>query len=105
MCCRLWCFICSMVCGAMPARKSTDSKIVQVVEFGERIRERRNSLEISQEQLADRIRMHRTYIGHVERGEVNPTLVTMLQLAAGLGVEAAELIAGLSIDPTAPQRS
>ena len=50
---------------------------------------------LSQEGLADVAGLHRTYIGHVERGEVNPTLWNIVRIAAALGVDPGELVAGL----------
>lgn len=64
--------------------------------FGERIRELRHLKAISQEELATLAGVHRTYIGMVERGEKNVTIVTMLRLAEALGVPATELIKDLS---------
>jgi transcriptional regulator with XRE-family HTH domain len=53
------------------------------------IRERRG---LSQEALAARCRLHRTYIGAVERAERNITLNTLAQLATALGVDAPDLL-------------
>lgn len=66
-------------------------------EFGERVRRFREAMDpfVSQERLADLAGVHRTYVGHVERGEVNPTLWTIVRLAAVLGVDAGELVQGL----------
>ena len=47
---------------------------------------------VSQEKLAAKCKLHRTYIGAIERGERNITLATLSQLAAALGVEATELL-------------
>jgi transcriptional regulator with XRE-family HTH domain len=47
----------------------------------------------SQEVMAEKSGIHRTYIGAIERGERNVTLDTLNQLAHALGVRAAELIA------------
>lgn len=63
---------------------------------GQRVRERRHELGLSQEQLAHRCDVHRTYIGHLERGEVSPTLGTLLVVAEGLGADLSELVANLS---------
>lgn len=59
--------------------------------FGERVRERRRALGLSQEKLAERAGLHRTYIGSVERGDCNLTLVNVVRVARGLGVGADEL--------------
>lgn len=47
---------------------------------------------LSQEELADRCGVHRTYIGSIERGEKSPTLNTVEKIAKGLGVDIAELV-------------
>ena len=46
----------------------------------------------SQEELADRAGLHRTYISGVERGVRNPTITVVAKIAAALGVEAALLM-------------
>jgi len=53
---------------------------------------RRRTLGISQEELADRCGLHRTYIGGIERAERNITIATLEQLAEGLGVQPGELV-------------
>jgi transcriptional regulator with XRE-family HTH domain len=50
---------------------------------------------VSQERLADQAGLHRTYIGHVERGEVNLTVYSLVRIATALGIDAAELLRGL----------
>ncbi|MCX7357254.1 MAG: helix-turn-helix transcriptional regulator [Alphaproteobacteria bacterium] len=47
----------------------------------------------SQEELADRAGLHRTYVSGVERGVRNPTITIVAALAKALGVPAAELLA------------
>jgi transcriptional regulator with XRE-family HTH domain len=49
-------------------------------------------LGISQEELAERTDLHRTYIADLERGARNPTLLTIKKLAKGLGVSTADLL-------------
>lgn len=56
------------------------------IKFGARVAEIRKHLNISQEELADRCGVHRTYIGSIERGEKSPTLSTIEKFAIGLGV-------------------
>lgn len=69
-----------------------------VVVLGDRIRALRQESGLSQEQLAATIGMHRTYIGHVERGEVSPTLETVLRIAKGLDAAGVELLKDLPVD-------
>ncbi len=64
-------------------------------EFGDRVRARRQKLGLSQEALALRAGIHRTYIGSLESGDRNPSLDNIARLAAGLGIDAAELVRGL----------
>jgi transcriptional regulator with XRE-family HTH domain len=59
--------------------------------FGTRVRVERERLGVSQEELADRAGMHRTYLGGVERGERNLGLLNVLRLARSLGVAPATL--------------
>ena len=61
---------------------------------GRRLREHRTRLGLSQEQLAEQLGFHRTYLGSVERGERNLTLVSLEQLAARLGVDPLDLLQG-----------
>ena len=60
--------------------------------FGASVQKLRSGLRISQEQLAERANLHRTYIADIERGARNPTLLTIKKLAKGLGVSAADLL-------------
>ncbi|MGH9890664.1 MAG: helix-turn-helix domain-containing protein [bacterium] len=54
--------------------------------FGAHLRSLREGAGISQEALASRAGLHRTYVGSVERGERNPTLESMFVLAQALEV-------------------
>ncbi len=62
--------------------------------FGDRVRRLRENRGLSQEALADRARLHRTYIGSVERGERNVALLNIYALASALGVDATDLLTG-----------
>lgn len=42
---------------------------------------------MSQEELAARAGVHRTYVGMIERGEKNVTIITMIKLATALGTK------------------
>jgi transcriptional regulator with XRE-family HTH domain len=71
------------------------------VELGRRVRSARERLQgtdgrpLSQERLADQLGVHRTYVGQVERGEVNIALSNLLRFAEALGVDPADLVRGL----------
>ena len=60
-------------------------------EFGARVRELRKAKGFSQEKLAQKSHLHYTYIGAVERGERNPSLLSIQKIAEGLGVEITSL--------------
>ena len=62
--------------------------------FGERVREFRSRLAISQEELADRARLDRTYVSSVERGRRNVGLENICRLALALEVEPGQLLTG-----------
>ncbi len=59
--------------------------------FAHRVKMLREAQGISQEKLAERAELHRTYIGMVERLERNPSLVCIHKIANGLGVHITEL--------------
>ena len=60
--------------------------------FGENVRRHRIKKGLSQEGLAGLSGLHRTYIGGVERGERNVSLVNVVRLAKALEVELVELL-------------
>lgn len=66
-------------------------------EFGRRARERRLELGLSQEALGARAGLDRTYIGGIERGERNLSLVNVVRLAHALEIDAAELVRRLHL--------
>ena len=59
--------------------------------FGARIKELRAEREITQEELAERVGIFRTYMSRIETGLGNPTLTTIHALADSLGVSVTEL--------------
>ncbi len=71
--------------------------------LGERLRARREALGLSQEALAHQADIHWTFLGQVERGRRNLSLHNLLKLAAGLGVDPAELVQGLQPPKDASQ--
>jgi transcriptional regulator with XRE-family HTH domain len=59
--------------------------------LGVTIRRHRQRLGLSQEGLAKRAGLHRTYIGSIERGERNITLINIIRLAQGLEMDIVKL--------------
>lgn len=64
--------------------------VVRII--AENIRRQRLKRSWSQEELADRCNLHRTYIGAIERGERNITVKTLFKIAEALGCDALQLL-------------
>lgn len=75
------------------SRRSTPRKSARVI-FAENLRTERKRLGLSQEELADIVGLHRTYVGSIERGERNVSIDNMEALANGLKVNLQSLLAG-----------
>lgn len=73
-------------------------------ELGQRIRERRVEFNWSQEDLAEHANLHRTYIGAVERGEKNISLINILKIARALKLDPSELLKNLTLPSDSPQK-
>jgi transcriptional regulator with XRE-family HTH domain len=71
----------------LPAMPSQFLKLL-----GDRVRQRRIGLGISQEAFANKCGVHRTYIGKVERGEQNVSMASLERIAKGLGVRVSQLV-------------
>lgn len=65
------------------------SEIAKLV--GQRIRNYRNQLGLSQEKLAELSGCHHTYIGQIERGEKNATIESVAKISAALKISLSEL--------------
>lgn len=68
------------------------SKTDVLIKFGERVRDLRKEHGLSQEQLAFKADLHRTYIGMIERAEKNITLINIEKIAIALEVDLNELL-------------
>ena len=65
-----------------------------LIKFGQRVRDERLKLKISQEELAARAGVHRTYIGMVERAEKNITLENINKICKALGLSLGKFFEG-----------
>ena len=72
--------------------------------FGQRVRELRLAAGMTQEDLAERCGLFRTYLSRIETGLANPTLTMIHALAGSLGVSVTDLFA-LPVDAKAPARA
>ena len=61
--------------------------------YGRAVRERREELDLSQEELSFRSELDRTYISGIERGVRNPTIRSMCRIAGALSVLPSRLVA------------
>ena len=68
--------------------------------FGRVVRVHRERLGYSQESFADRVALHRTYIGSIERGELNVSLRNLIRIAEALGKSVSSLLAQAEKDST-----
>lgn len=84
----------------MMPRKATST--IRAV-LADNLRQFRKGLGISQEELAARCGLHRTYVGSVERGERNVSLSTLEVIAQVVGVSIPELLTVR--DPHVPENT
>lgn len=72
--------------------------------FGTAVRFVRERNNFSQEDLAERSGLDRTYISGIERGVRNPTLLVICKLANALNVTLGELFAAASVDGSGKEK-
>lgn len=78
---------------SMPTQRK---RAAVTVELGRRVRALREERGISQEKLAEKAKVHRTYVGSLERGERNVALINIVRLAHALEVDPSELVSGMT---------
>lgn len=66
-------------------------KSIELIKFGQAIKAYRQTMNLSQEKLAERCNLHKNYIGQVERGERNASLKNILKITNGLSIKPSEL--------------
>ncbi len=67
-----------------------------LVNLGTALRAYRESKKISQEKLAAIVKLHRNYVGQLERGEVNISYLNIIKLIEALEIKVEDLITELS---------
>jgi transcriptional regulator with XRE-family HTH domain len=65
------------------------------IQLGKIVRQKRRALGLSQEALAERADLHWTYIGGIERGERNVSLLNIVRIARALEIPPARLLASI----------
>ena len=58
----------------------------ELIKLGQLIRSKRESQGLTQLELAEKANVDRNYIGMLERGERNPSYLSLLKIAGGLGI-------------------
>lgn len=71
------------------------SKILE--RYGQRIKELRKQKNLTQEKLAEKARLHYTYIGTVERGEKNISMINIEKISKALGVSLAKFFSNFKL--------
>jgi len=64
-----------------------------LVQLGERIATARRQQKLTQEQLAEMVDLHRTYIGFIEQGTRSPSMVSIYKIALALKINIKDLVA------------
>ena len=59
--------------------------------FGETLKKKRKIAELSQEDLAEKLGIHRTYMSFMERGLRNPSLLMLFKISRALKIKLPEL--------------
>lgn len=64
-------------------------------QLGRNLKTRRKHLRLTQECLGEKINLHYTYIGHIEKGRKSPSLETLVKLSKGLDTSLIILLKGV----------
>jgi transcriptional regulator with XRE-family HTH domain len=71
----------------------------QKLNLGQKIRTMREFRQMSQEKLSFECNLHRTYIGDIERGNRDPSLLCLVMIARALGTTVSQLTEGVEESP------
>jgi len=72
--------------------KSMENKSPQLVLLGKKIRSLRESNDYSQDNFAIKVGLGRSYYSRLERGQINPTVLTLIKISKALKVKLVDLI-------------
>jgi transcriptional regulator with XRE-family HTH domain len=75
-----------------------------LAELGRRIAAARRGRGVSQEELAWSVGIHTNHLSTIERGIANPSVAVVLAISCALGVDVADLMAGLETGKIKPRR-
>lgn len=75
-------------------RKAQDEPVLQAA--AAEIKARRSSLKISQEELAHRAEVHRSFVARLEVAETQPSLAVLFRLAYALETEASDVVRSIA---------
>jgi len=67
-------------------------KVTILPKLAQRIRELRKIKKMSQEQLAEKADLHPTFIGKIERAEINPSIISLEKIATAFKIPVSELL-------------
>lgn len=62
-----------------------------LLNFGNTLKKKRKQSELSQEELAEKLGIHRTYMSFIERGQRNPSLLMLFKISRALKIKLPEL--------------
>jgi DNA-binding XRE family transcriptional regulator len=86
----------------MVVGRDSDDRRAYLAAFGRNLKIQRTKLGLSQEQFADLIGMHRTFVGQLERGQHGVNVAELPKIAQALGVCQADLLPEAIDRPVGP---
>jgi DNA-binding XRE family transcriptional regulator len=89
------CYNCPETGSILQSQDVLTMKHVQIL-IGKKVRELRMEAGLSQEIFADKAGIHRSFMGEIERGEVDISLSMLMKVSQALGVKISKLIQGIA---------
>ncbi len=68
------------------------AKTPELLELGKNVRRFREQADYSQDTFALEVKLGRSYFGSLERGEINPSILTLIKITRALNIELAEIM-------------